>query len=187
MTVQSRDLQSPRRQIDWMLTASMVSTWLAVISFGGVFWAINGGFSVLGLEVVSRSFNGAGILFWGMIASFKFSVPGGLPGVTASQPVFPWIGVGAASLLQINTIYSKLRGKDIPPWMWYAVCIFSFYDATTTYFGLGTVAWIADLHIVLRGGMTVLLTFVFEVVVSYMLREVVNGSGNRSGHGGAIY
>src|SRR5437764_4728514 len=136
-------LAAQRMLPDWPLALGKVGVCLAIASFGVIFWAINGGFSVIGLEVVATSFNHAGRLFWAAIASVTFPVPVSVPGLPSTQPLFPWLGVIAASLLQVCVIYLKLRGRDIPPWMLLAAVLLSIYDMATTFFGLGTVGWIA--------------------------------------------
>ena len=77
----------------------------------------------------------------------------------------------AASLLQVCAIYLKLRGRDIPPWMLVAAVLLSIYDMATTFFGLGTVGWIAQAGLLVQGGLAVILTFIVELTVSCMLRR----------------
>src|SRR5215216_2105499 len=123
-----------RKRLDWPLLLGKIGVWLAIVSFGGIFWAINGGFSVIGLEVVATSFNHAGRLFWAAMASITFPVPVSVVGLPSTQPLFPWLGVIAASLLQVCVIYLKLRGRSIPLWMLSAAGILSIYNAATTFF-----------------------------------------------------
>lgn len=176
MPVQSVDMKNgqsvtQRKRVDWPLLLGKAGVWLAVVAFGGVFWAVNGGFSVIGLEVVASSFNAAGRLFWAAMASITFAVPVSVPGLPASQPLIPWLGVIAASLLQVCVIYLKLRGRDVPMWMMVAAILLSIYDMGTTFFGLGTVAWIARAGFVLQGFLSFILTFIVELTVSFMLRR----------------
>lgn len=176
MPVQSVDLkkgQSSSRSIhkDWTLIAGKVGVWLSVITFGGIFWGINGGFSVLGLEVIATSFNTAGRLFWAAIASITFQVPVQVAGLPATQPIVPWLGVIAASLLQIAVIYRKLRQKDIPVWLFIAAAVLSGYDMATTYFGLGTIHWIIQNGHFIQALIAFVLTFLLELTVSLMLKK----------------
>lgn len=176
MPVQSVEMKSKqtiaqRTRIDWPLLLGKIGVWLAIASFGGIFWAINGGFSVLGLEVVATSFNHAGRLFWGVVALFTFTIPVQLPGLPNTQPIIPWLGVIAASLLQVCAIYLKLRGRDMPVWMLLAAVLLSVYDMATTFFGLGTVTWIAHAGFAVQGVLAFILTFVVELTVSFMLRR----------------
>ena len=88
--------------------------------------------------------------------------------------IAPWLTVAAAAglvLLQVCAIYLKLRGRDIPPWMLLAAVLLSIYDMATTFFGLGTVEWIAQAGVLVQGGLAVILTFIVELTVSFMLRR----------------
>jgi hypothetical protein len=176
MSVRSVELKNSavaaaRRRLDWPLLLGKIGVWLAIASFGGIFWAINGGFSVLGLEVVATSFNHAGRLFWAAMTSLTFPVPVRVAGLPTTQPLLPWLGVIAASLLQVCVGYLKLRGRDIPPWMLLAALLLSGYDMATTFFGLGTVGWIARAGVLVQGGLAAILTFIVELTVSFMLRR----------------
>src|SRR5436853_7135632 len=115
--IKNSAVAAQRKGLDWPLLLGKIGVWLAIASFGGIFWALNGGFSVIGLEVVATSFNHAGRLFWGLVASLTFPVPVRVVGLPATQPLLPWLGVIAASLLQVCAGYLKLRGRDIPLWL----------------------------------------------------------------------
>ena len=169
--IKNSAVAAARKRLDWPLTLGKIGVWLAIASFGGIFWAINGGFSVIGLEVIASSFNHAGRLFWAAMASVTFPVPVSVPGLPQTQPLLPWVGVIAASLLQVCAIYLKLRGRDIPPWMLLAALLLSIYDMATTFFGLGTVVWIAQAGVLVQGCLAAILTFIVELTVSFMLRR----------------
>jgi len=141
--------------------------WLAVIAFGGVAWAINGGYSVIGLGVIAGSFNDAGRLFWELATTIQFRLPvrGGV-----LLPLVPWIGVVASSCLQISIIWLKLSGRTIPLWLLVGAGVASIYDYGTTLFGLGTVAWIARIGIAAQAVIAAPLTFALEFMVGYALR-----------------
>lgn len=156
---------------DWTLTLGKIGVWLAVASFGGIFVAVNGGFSVMGLQVVAEAFNDAGKLLWAALSSLTFPVPIQVPGLPARQPLIPWVGVVSATLLQIVVIYRKLRRKQVPRWMMAAAILLSLYDLGTTYFGLGTVAWIQQAGVAFRGILALIITFIFEVTVSFLLKR----------------
>lgn len=152
------------------LALGKLGMWLMVASFGGVFWAINGGFSVIGLGVVASSFNDAGRLFWAAVTSWQFRVPVVVSGLPTTQPLIPWIGVGAASLLQISLIWLKLSGRPIPVWLLVSASLMSIYDYATTLLGLGTVAWLARLGLVAQIPIAALFTFGLEGAIGYALR-----------------
>lgn len=168
MAVTSSPL-SPRPPVDLSLLLGRVGMVLSVLSFGGLFWAINGGFSVLGLEQIAKMFNSSGRIFWEIISAWRFSVPA-IPNLPTSQPVVPWIGVAAASMLQIAVIYRRAVGLHVPRSMLLAALILSGYDLATTYFGLDTMPWLAKTHPMAKGLLALLLTFLVETIVSYTLK-----------------
>lgn len=148
-----------------------VGMWLAVISFGGIFWAINGGFSVIGLGVLSSSFNSAGALFWAAVSQFTFPVPVIVPGLPTTQPIIPWIGVIAASLLQISVAWMRMDNQKIPRTVLLVAVLMSVYDYVTTFYGLYAMPWLA------KGGpipailIAVPLTFAIEASIGFALRR----------------
>jgi hypothetical protein len=181
MTVRSEELkpspptsqpasQAPRRP-DWSLLLGKAGLWLMLVAFGGIIWAINGGFSVLGLGVVASSFNDAGRLFWALATSWTFHVPVNAPGLPTDQPVLPWAGVVAATFVQVAVISRKLAHKPVPPWLWGAAGALSLYDFGTTFAGLGTVVWLQQAGVLIRGALTLVLTFALETAVSIALRR----------------
>lgn len=152
------------------LFVGRLGMWLAVISFGGIFWSINGGFSVIGLGVFASSFNDSGRLFWAAASAITFHVPVAVPGLPATQPLIPWIGVVASSCLQISVAWLKLSGRAVPLWLWAFATAASFYDYGTTYFGLSTVAALARLGSWVQAAVAAPLTFGLEAAVAYALR-----------------
>jgi hypothetical protein len=162
--------QAPARR-DWSMAIAKVGVFLAILPFGGIFWAVNGGFSVIGLEVLAGSFNAAGRLLWAAVSAVTFTVPVTVPGLPVAQPLIPWCGVCAATLLQIALIWRKLRGKSIPPWLLIFAVLLSLYDLATTYFGLGTVRWVASAGFIVQAPIALLLTFGLEATIGYMLKR----------------
>jgi len=126
---------------------------------------------VLGLGVIARAFNDAGRLFWALATSWTSHVPVDAPGLPTDQPVLPWCGVIAATLLQIVVIWRRLSHKPVPAWLWGAAAALSLYDFGTTFAGLGTVEWPQQAGWIIRGLLTLVLTFVLETVVSIALRR----------------
>lgn len=143
--------------------------WMAVLSFGGIFWAINGGFSVIGLSVLASSFNDAGKLFWAAISGITFAVPVAVAGLPARQPLIPWIGVIAASLLQISVVWLKLSKRSIPVPLLITATLLSIYDYVTTFFGLGAMTWLAFLGWPAQAILAIPLTFALESAIGYAL------------------
>lgn len=164
------DVKPARQPSNLDLVLGRIGMWLMVLAFGGVAWSINGGFSVIGLGVVASSFNDAGRLFWAAATSIQFAVPVKVPGLPETQPLIPWIGVVAGSLLQISVIWRKLSGRSIPLWLLVSALLMSVYDYATTLFGLGTVEWIAKFGILLQIPLAALFTFAVEGAIGYALR-----------------
>lgn len=164
---QERAQAKPKAQGGVAMFLGLAGMWLAVIAFGGILWAINGGYSVIGLGVVARSFNSAGELFWDLATTIQFTLPvrGGV-----QLPLVPWIGVLASSCLQISIIWLKLSGRPIPVWLIASASAASIYDYGTTLFGLGTVQWIANIGILAQIVIAIPLTFALEFMVGYALR-----------------
>lgn len=153
------------------LLLGKVGMWLTVASFGGIFWAVNGGFSVIGLGVLASAFNSAGMLFWAAVSSLTFPVPVKVPGLPATQPLIPWIGVVAASLLQISVSWLKLSNRNIPVPLLVTAILISIYDYVTTVFGLGTVSWIALIGLPAQLLIAIPLTFCLEAAIGYALKR----------------
>lgn len=164
------------KKASWALLLGKLGACIAVISFGGGLWAINGGFSVLGLEIVLSSFNDAGKLYWVSLSSLTFHVPVVVPGLPVNQPVIPWLGVFSASLLQVCVIYLKLTGEDVPIWLGTFALVLSLYDWATTFWGITAIPWIAQTGTITCGVLAFFLTFIFEAVASFMLKEVLHGT-----------
>lgn len=148
-----------------------IGMWMAVASFGGIFWAVNGGFSVIGLGVLASSFNDAGRLFWAAISQLTFNVPVRVVGLPATQPLIPWIGVVSASLLQISVAWLKLSGRSVPWQLMTTALLLSVYDYATTVAGLGTIPWLAKGGIVPALVIAVPLTFAIEAAIGFALKR----------------
>lgn len=172
MAVTSSPLK-PQKPVDLSLLLGRVGMVLSVLSFGGLFWAINGGFSVLGLEQIAKMFNSSGRIFWEIISAWRFNVPA-IPNLPASQPVLPWVGVAAASMLQIAVIYRRAMALPVPRSMLWAALLLSGYDLATTYFGLDTMAWLVRVNPAIKAVLAVLLTFIVETIVSYTLKGITS-------------
>lgn len=177
MAVRSQPLSSRRQSSGCALLLGKAGMWLAVLSFGGIFWAVNGGFSVIGLGVLSQSFNDAGRLFWAAIAQITFRVPVppavlvAVPTLPVTQPLIPWIGVVAASCLQISITWLKLSGQSIPIPLLITAVLLSGYDYVTTFFGLMTVPWLVPGGPVPAMALAVPLTFALELAIGYALKK----------------
>lgn len=180
MTVTSREIEentsapskAPRwlSSVNWAAIIGEVGIWLLVASFGGIIWAINGGFSVLGLEEIARSFNTYGLIFWSFMSAWTFEVPiAARAQLPAVQPLLPWLGVVGASLVQIVVTFMRTMKQKVPGVLILVVILVSIYDYGTTYRGTGTVSWLADAPVLARGALSILITFVFEVIVGFLL------------------
>ena len=153
------------------LLIGKLGMWMAVLSFGGIFWAVNGGFSVIGLGVLASSFNAAGRLFWAAISQITLAVPVAVPGLPTTQPLIPWIGVVAASLLQVSVAWLRLSKHEIPRPLLIVAVLLSLYDYVTTFYGLGTISWLAPGGPIPAAVLAVPLTFTLEVASGYALKR----------------
>lgn len=169
MSVTSRPLGTRGKPVDWPLAIGRIGMWLTVGAFGVVFWAINGGFSVIGLGIIAGAFNEAGRLAWAALTAIQIPVPVKVLGLPAAQPLIPWLGVIAGSLLQISVIWLRLSGRSVPGWLAVFALIVSIYDYATTAFGLGTVAWLAATHPAARWLLALPLTFALEAAIGWLL------------------
>lgn len=160
-----KDPKGPKR--DWSLILIKAGGWLAVFAFGGLFWLVNGGFSVRGLEVAARALGTGGALFWDAVSALRFTPPG----LRGTQPLVPWAGVLAASLMQIGIIMRVSRGKGVPPWVVAVGALLSAYDLVTTFFGFGTLQWVQRGGIALQAPLSLLFTFGLEALIGFLLRK----------------
>lgn len=166
--------KAPGQRSPVLVWLGFVGVWLAILAFWPPFWAVNGGYSVMGLEIVARRFNEAGALAWEWLSLWTFRVPiRDLPGLDETQPVLPWIGVIAATILQVVIVAGRLLNVRIPPILWVAGIALSLYDVVTTFFGLGTVGWIQVAGIVVQGLIAILLTFTGELAVGVLVKNTV--------------
>lgn len=178
MAVTAKDLgpkeqQSKATAERWITLTGWAGLSIGVLAFGGVIWAINGGYSVQGLQVVAAAFNDAGQLFWALVTQLSFTIPGDLPGIEERQPLIPWCGVIAASLLQVSVLLLRLLTLRVPPALAVATALFSLYDFGTTYFGLGTAPWLRGSPAFLQGLLACLLTFSVEAAMAFLLERLV--------------
>lgn len=160
------------QQFDISMKLVFAAVLIILIPVGGLFFAVNGGYSIVGLETIANSFNAPGQHFWATISALSFRVPVPAPGLPATQPVIPWCIVAGTSLLQIVTLWRRITRRGVPHWVDAITGIFSLYDLATTFVGFGTVAWIVATGIVVQVLLAVLFTFGFEVSVSFLLRKV---------------
>jgi hypothetical protein len=153
---------------DWSMVLLRAGGWLCVIAFGGLFWLVNGGFSVTGLREISLLLGDGGVLFWRAVSVWHSEWSQDRIG---QQPIIPWVGVLAASIFQVALIVRGLQGKSTPVWAWALGIILSGYDAATTYFGLDTVQWVQSAGWIAKIPITALVTFGLEGLIGFLLRR----------------
>lgn len=156
---------------DWSLELGRYGVLVATVVFGGVLWMIYGGYNVKGLESIAKSFNEAGRIFWAFASLWQIDLPNA-PGIPRSIPAVPWLGVVSASLVQFVIIYRKMRGLYIPRWLIIAGLLLSIYDFSATYFGLSGLKWLAAAPVYVRGVLSGVLSFGFEIAFSFILKEI---------------
>lgn len=165
--------------VEWI---GWIGLYLGVAAFAGVIWAINGGYSVRGLQVIAYAFNEAGVLAWAWISALQFQIPvGDLPGISELQPVIPWAGVVAASLLQTSVLTLRILHQRTPPALVVAAGLFSLYDYGTTFFGLETAAWLQDAPFLFVAIFGLILSFIIEIIASFLIGKAVEAMRNRRG------
>jgi hypothetical protein len=177
MTVKAKDIvpasaNDRRRGTSFeqgILFTGWLALWVGFLAFGGVVWAINGGYSVRGLAVFASAFNEAGTLFWSIVSRWTFTVPGS----ESQQPVIPWIAVVSASLLQVSTVLLRLLGRDPPMMLVTAAIAFSLYDVGTTFAGLTEAQWLVGAGYFWLALVAIVLTFIVEIVLAWLLRKLV--------------
>jgi len=168
--------QRPRRRgPDWSLVIGQLAGWVALAAFGGVWWVINGGFSVIGLGPAASGFGWIGNLGYAVVTSWTFRV--GLPeavvqalGIPRIQPVLPWVGSAAASVLQVVLTYRQHRKLKIPGGILIVGLLLSLYDLGTTWYGLGTTSWARQAGVAFQSVLAVILTFGLELLIGLLLR-----------------
>lgn len=166
-----RPPEPPRRGPDWSLLLITLGGWLVVLAFGGLFWLVNGGFSVRGLQALSAQFGAGGLLFWQAISSIPLPIRFAIPGLPATQPLVPWAGVVGASLIQVGIVWRGLQGKPIPLWVMGVGVVVSIYDLTTTWFGFGTLQWVQWAGPIVQTLVSILFTFGLELLIGFLLRR----------------
>jgi hypothetical protein len=139
---------------------------------GALFFAVNGGYSIEGLNKIADAFNAPGRFIWAFLSTFTFHVPVVLPGLPETQPVIPWLIVVGTSILQVMTMWLKVTGRYIPRWLMGLASVLSLYDLGTTFVGFSAVAWIIKAGVLLQAPLAVLFTFGFEAALSLMLRKL---------------
>lgn len=166
--------QTPQPRGDWSLWVGKIALWMAIAGFGLVWWGLNGSYSVLGLKVGAELFGPKAQLFYELIAAWRFTVPldpdlvmrFSLPVI---QPVLPWIGVIATSLLQITITYRRARNLHIPAWLSIAALVLSGYDMVTTWYGLSEIDWVKVGGVLIHTPLTIILTFGLELLTGLLL------------------
>jgi hypothetical protein len=171
MTVTSKDISAAAPRRDWSLVLGRVGVVVALVAFGGIVFAINGGFSIIGLEYAASKFNRMGVVFWALVSRWAIQTPA-IAGISTSLPIVPWCGVIAASLLQIVVIYRRLVGRKIPGYMLLGAVLLSLYDYTSTYYGLTATAWLARSGMIVQLSLALVITFLFELSVSLVIKEL---------------
>jgi hypothetical protein len=179
MTVRSRETSIPTtpagttpRQRDWSMMLIGIAVWMIIIPFGGLFFAVNGGYSIIGLGVIANAFNESGQYIWVALNSVTFPVPVKVPGLAPTQPLILWCGVVATSILQVVVFWRKLTRRYTPAWVLLLVSVVSIYDLATTFFGFGTIAWVQAVGVIVQGAIAILITFGLEGTISFLLRKV---------------
>lgn len=145
--------------------AGKLATWAVTLTFGGIIWAVNGGYSVTGLERIAGLFNIWGAFFWRAMARWEITL------LDMPLPVLPWVLVTGATVLQIIAMLGRLRRWRLPGVIYVAAVAVSFYDLGTTHAGLLGEDWLAGVPWPVVLLFATVLTVAFELIVSLLLRD----------------
>lgn len=159
-----------RRGPDLSLLLIKVGGWLIVIAVGLLFWLVNGGFSVRGLEAISTQFDAGGKLFWAAIAGIPAPITFAIPGLPPTQPLIPWLGVVGTSAIQIGIVWRARQRLPIYWWLIVLGLVMSTYDLATTIYGFGTLQWAQALGIWAQGLLGIFFTFGLEILIGILLK-----------------
>jgi len=147
------------------IAAGKIATWAVTATFGGGIWAINGGYSVAGLELVAGLFNAWGQVFWRAMALWQITL------LDTPVPVLPWVLVWGTTMLQIVALLGHLRHWRLPAWLYLAAVVVSAYDLITTHAGLLSEEWLLGVPWPLVLLLATAITFTFEAIMSLLLRN----------------
>lgn len=158
---------------DYSMLMGSVGAWMVISAIGGFFFCVNGGYSVLGLKAMSEQFNSSGKLFWELISSLTFKLPIAVKELEdyTTQPIIPWVLVLGSSLLQVSLIWRKLSHRTIPGWLAWLGLATTAYDVSTTFYGLGTEKWVADIGWLVQVPLALVFTFALEAIIGFLLRK----------------
>lgn len=155
---------------DWSLLLIKLGGWVLVGAFGGLFWLVNGGFSVRGLEEICAQLGPGALLYWQAASATPLPVTFAVPGLPPTQPAIPWAAVFGISLVQIGIVWRGLQGKSMPVWVVIIGLLLSGYDLVTTFYGFGTLQWVQWAGWFVQGLLSLLFTFGLELLIGFLLR-----------------
>lgn len=151
------------RRLDGSWNVAQISEDLAVmlvIVCGATpFFIINGHWSVTGLELFLRSLGESGRIAWVLLSAWRLG----------GSPVLPWALVFGISAVQIVAAWRRKNGDNVSWRLIVTVIAVSVYDLATTFFGAGTVAWIARYGVAPQVLAALVVTFLFELAVGALL------------------
>jgi hypothetical protein len=124
---------------------SIVGIIFLLIAVRPLFFLLNGGYSIVGMQWLSEHTGAYGRLFWAVVTVWTVDVPiaerAGLP---LGQPVIPWLMVVGTSFLQIGLIIRWLRQSRLEPVLDFCGGAVSVFDYVTTTIGLMFAAFALD-------------------------------------------
>lgn len=161
---------------------SIVGVVFLVIAIGPLFFLLNGGYSIVGMQWLAQHVGPYGRLFWELITALAVTVPiAGRAGLPVEQPVIPWLFVFGTSFLQIGLLVRRMRRARLEPVLDLSGGAVSVFDYVTTMIGLMFAPFAAQvttparlIWYVLAIALAVPLTFGFEA----LLARVIRGKSN---------
>lgn len=157
---------------------SIIGIIFLLIAIGPLFWLLNGGYSIQGMQWLAEHVGAYGRLFWQVATLVTINVPiaerAGLP---TEQPVIPWLFVFGTSFLQIGLFVRRMRRAYLEPVLDISGAAVSLFDYITTMLGLMFASFAAGAALpariawyVLAIALAIPITFGFEVLLARAMR-----------------
>src|SRR5689334_4664302 len=112
---------------------SVIGIVFLLIAIGPLFFLLNGGYSIVGMQWLAEHTGAYGRLFWQVATVLTIEMPiakrAGLP---LQQPVIPWLFVFGTSFLQIGLFIRRMRQSRLEPVLDTGGAAVSAFDYITT-------------------------------------------------------
>jgi len=179
VSVVSKPMKTARKSASGI---SIVGVIFLLIAIGPLFFLLNGGYSIVGMQWISEHVGAYGRLFWEVVTVLKVTVPiAGRAGLPVEQPIIPWLFVFGTSFLQIGLLVRRMRHSRIEPMLDLSGAAVSIFDYITTMVGLMFAPFVAAattpvrvIWYVLAIALSIVLTFGCEALLARAIRGKSN-------------